>query len=313
MKEFIIFASFVFIITFVYGYMLVKQKSNSQPIYNEGPKWHQKKAGTPTKGGKIFVFPLLVVIAIIWFYTRDFSLLIMFITVLGTFLMGLMDDNGKIKGSDNQSGLSAKQKLALQFVLAIIVDIWFYKTTGLTGIVKLLGVIALPLVMMGLTNATNLTDGIDGLLGSVSICSFIPLFVISYMTGKFSLSFIILALLIGLLIFLFFNKYPAKIFMGDTGSLVIGAFFTFCCIDLNLGILGILLASIFIVEMLSVIIQVTYFRYTKRKYGEGKRLLLMAPLHHHLEKKGWSENKIDVVFCSIQIIISIIVIILYFL
>lgn len=312
LKDLIIFAAFCLIITLVYAMLLVKQKNNSQPIYEDGPKWHQAKAGTPTKGGKIFVFPLLVVTAYMWFMTKNPSLIILFVLTLGSFMIGLIDDNGKIKGNDNQSGLSAKQKLILQFVLAIILDIWFLKTYGYINPLNIMIALILPFISMGLTNATNLTDGIDGLLGTVSIITFIPLFIISFINNNESMTYTLLALIIGLLIFLFFNKNPAQIFMGDTGSLTIGCIYTFYCVQLHLGWLTILLASLYIIEMFSVIIQVGYFKYTKKKYGEGKRILLMAPLHHHLEKKGWSENKIDLVFGSIQILISIIVLIIYF-
>lgn len=311
MINYLIIIAITFAVCFIYANYLTKQKNSSQPIYDEGPKWHLAKQGTPTKGGKIFIIPTLVAILVLFFISKSFNLLILFIILLATFLSGLMDDNGKIKGSDNHAGLSAKQKLLIQLVIAIILDMWFFKTHPELNAITILALIALPLVFMGMTNATNLTDGLDGLLASVSIFAFIPLFLIASQINP-GYSLILLVFLIGLFVFLMVNKNPAKIFMGDTGSLSIGALFIFSCVYLNLNWLGILLGSIYIVEMFSVIIQVTYFRYTKKKYGEGKRILLMAPLHHHLEKLGWSENKIDLVFSLIQIVISTIVFILYF-
>lgn len=300
-----------FLFAYVYGYFLTKQHNANQPIYEDGPKWHASKQGTPTKGGKIFVIPTLIIILITYLNSFNFTYLILFIILLSTFLMGLIDDNGKISHANNESGLSAKQKLVIQFIIALIVDIWFFKTNSNLDLVTISALCLIPFVFVGMTNATNLTDGLDGLLASISIISFTALYFIAMLTKNSYYSLILLVFIICLLVFFLFNKNPAKIFMGDTGSLFIGAFFTFSCIYLKLGILGLLLGAVYIFEMFSVIIQVTYFRYTRKKYGEGKRLLLMAPFHHHLEKLGFSEKKIVLIFSIIQIAISLITVILY--
>lgn len=308
---FIICAVILFIGSIFYAKHLVTKSKSGQPIYNDGPKWHAKKSGTPTKGGKIFVIPLLIIIGIMFILTQEQTYLFLFVILGLTFFMGLIDDNNKINKKDNQSGLSSTQKLLIQFIIALILDYWFYITCGYNGIMLYICLILIPLVMMGLTNATNLTDGLDGLLGFVSLASFFPFLFISILTSN-TLFIIILSLfLLCLCVFLFYNKYPAKIFMGDTGSLVIGAFFMFNCIYFRLGWLGLLLGGIYIIEMFSVILQVTYFRYTKKKYGEGKRLLKMAPLHHHFEKMGISEVNIDYFFSGAQIIISTLVLLIY--
>ena len=286
-------------------YLLVKgDKKNSQPIYEDGPKWHKSKAGTPSKGGKIFVIPLLIGILIQYYLTREILYLIYFIALLVSFYLGLKDDNDKISKKDNQSGLKPWQKLIIQFLVAIMLVGIFSKLNTHTS----MALILFPFIMVGFSNATNFTDGIDGLLTSVSIIVFTTLLIISISVSSLLVG-PILMLLAGLLVFLYINKYPAKMFMGDTGSLVMGVFFTICIYQLNLGIMGILLGVVYIIEMLSVIFQVSYFKYTKRKYGEGKRLLIMAPIHHHFEKLGFSENKVVILFSVLQLIVSIVVII----
>ncbi len=303
----------IFLACFYYAKKLIKTNTDTQPIYEMGPSWHNNKAHTPTKGGKIFVIPLLLASLLTFLISKQTTFLILFIVILATFLLGLKDDNDKIKNQENQAGLSAKQKLIFQFLTSFILTFWFYKTTNLTSFSLILSIIILPFFCVGITNATNLTDGLDGLLASISSIVFIQLLLISNYQHNYYLSLIIIIFLIGLLTFLYFNKNPAQIFMGDTGSLVIGIFYVYCCLILHLGLIGIFYALLYIIEMFSVIIQVSYFRYTKKKDGVGKRLLLMAPLHHHFEKKGYSEKQIVLGFSLIQLIIILIPSIVYYL
>ena len=293
---------------FIYFY-LNKYKDNKQPIYDLGPSWHQKKGQTPTKGGIIFITPLLISLFLMAIYFHSIIYLLIFLAILFSFLLGLKDDNDKIKYHDNQKGLSPKKKLLVQFLIGLMFVIFYLLNTSQYNFFIISLILLFPFVLTGFSNATNFTDGLDGLCTSISIIVFSTLGIIAYQQGNL-LIIPIIVLLIGLLMFLLINKNPAKMFMGDTGSLAIGVFFAICIYQLNIVILGIFLGLTYIIEIVSVVLQVSFFKYTKNKYGEGRRLFKMAPLHHHFEKMNFSENKIVILFSIFQLMISFIV--LYF-
>lgn len=281
-----------------------------QPIYSDGPQWHEKKTGTPTMGGLAFLISISVTLAaasIIMFSQGErngaASLLISLVFSLSNGLIGVFDDLKKLRKKENK-GLSAKEKIILQVLAAtaflILRAVFLENPTGLSFSFGILdaGIFYYPaaiLLLVGLVNMANLTDGIDGLAGGVGFAAAVSIFYISCSLVTES-AFVSAAIIGGTLGFLFFNINPAKIFMGDTGSLFLGALIVSSCFMLSNPLVTLSVNSVYIIEGFSVILQVLCFKLT------GKRIFKMAPLHHHLEKSGWGENKI----CFASIILTII-------
>lgn len=329
-------AGFAFFISFILTlYLLPKfirwasAKNSYQPIYSLAPEHHQKKANTPTMGGIVFLFSTLLA-SILTVKIHDPFVIGAFLTLLGYLGIGLIDDFGKVIKKSNQSGLLAKQKFALQILLASIISLYLIKVAHLNTELyipfykyplldmKIFAIAFWTLVIVASSNAVNLTDGLDGLATVPSILALSTLAVITYITGNAVLSHylllpkvmgvgevsIIAAALIGSLIgFLWYNCHPAQVFMGDSGSLTIGAFIGYMAIISKSEILLILIGFVFVMEALSVIIQVASFKLRK------KRVFLMAPIHHHFEQKNWKESKIIVRFWIIALISNLIALI----
>lgn len=287
---------------------LLRRLKFGQIEREEGPQSHKVKAGTPTMGG--FIFLVSVVILGTYFSFKDLRILPLVLVTLGFALIGFLDDFLKIKRKHNE-GLTPKQKMVSILIVAGIFT-WYastYTTEAGTLILPFLGMdspITLPLVLSipfnifvlaAFTNAVNLTDGLDGLAGSVTTIVLLFYTVISRFNPDWDYIRLFSSVLAGgILGFLVYNLYPAKVFMGDTGSLALGGALAALSIvtgtPIFLGITGI----IYVVETLSVMIQVYYFKKTR------KRIFLMSPLHHHFEHKGWSEIKIVSVFTLVTII-----------
>lgn len=293
--------------------MIPKLKAlGGQPIYEGGPSWHSKKSGTPTMGGLGFVTVMVLALtpAGILFIQRGrndegIALLLCLGFALLNSLVGIIDDGKKLKRRQNE-GLKPYQKLILQTVFASLFLLLRALLLDDSGIglnifgIKL-GAFYYPLavlILVGITNFANLTDGIDGLASGVAIGIGISFFYISY-SLSYSTTMICSSLIGAILGFLIFNIHPAKIFMGDTGSLFLGA------LAIGMGFTlespAVLLPSygVYIAEGLSVILQVGFYKLTKR------RIFKMAPLHHHLEKCGWSENRICIVAIVLTVLTSI--------
>jgi phospho-N-acetylmuramoyl-pentapeptide-transferase len=304
----------------------------------EAPEGHRKKAGTPTMGGLIILFAILGP-ALLWADLRNgYILLIIFVTVaLGA--VGFLDDYLKVVRK-KPKGLIEEYKLVGQLMVGLVVglviylypqfidaDLWKYKSSTTVPFFKHkeleLGLFYIPLVVfviMATSNAVNLTDGLDGLAaGTVGIVG-MTLAVMTYISGRADLSqyltipflrgngelSIYCAALVGASLgFLWFNAYPAQVFMGDTGSLALGGAIGALCVLMKKELLLPTLGGVFLMETVSVIVQRSYFKYTKRKYGEGRRVFRMAPLHHHFEMLGWSEPKIVTRFYIIAILLMI--------
>tara|TARA_Y100001978_G_C23646661_1_gene411170 strand:- start:106 stop:1173 length:1068 start_codon:yes stop_codon:yes gene_type:complete len=302
-----------------FGLKYLKQNNFFQSIRIEGPISHFKKARTPTMGG-VFIIPLFLLVVLI----LDFPLLgikINFlITIFGFFLIGIMDDYLSIKNKKNL-GLKVKEKLILQvFVTSIFI---FYQNdyaplnTNINlvdGLRINIEEFIIPLsifTIIALSNSLNLTDGLDGLASgcsSIVFCGLGTEILLNNENYIFSLlSFCMSGLCLG---FLRFNRYPAKIFMGDAGSLSIGAIIGIICVVTNSFFTTLIISGIFVVESLSVLFQVSYFKITKRFYKKGKRLFLMTPLHHHFELKGIKEKKLVENFWIINIFLVIFSIVL---
>lgn len=292
------------VILYYLGMPILKKLKARQAIREEGPKAHKIKSGTPTMGG-IFMIVAFILVSLLNGIISIQSLLFMFIAV-GHGVLGFLDDF--IKASKKRNlGLTAKQKLAGQFLLSILFCygiVEFLKIPTAISIPFLnfdisLGLLYYPfvvLVIIGASNAVNLTDGLDGLAAGCCTIAFAAYAVYCYLNGYVQLSYMCLIVVGCCIGFLFFNYHPAKVFMGDTGSLFLGGTIAAVSILTRTELLLVLFGLIFVVEALSVIIQVTSFKLYK------KRVFKMSPIHHHFELSGWNEVKVVWVFWFVELI-----------
>ena len=301
-----------------------------QPIKTvDGPKWHEKKQGTPTMGGFMFIIStVLTSVAGYWIYRwktgvdttdkasfKPFYLLLAVVLFSVAFgVIGFIDDYTKVARKNND-GLTPWQKIAIQLVVSVgflaaihffgdgatSIDLGFWRSPSL-GIFYY--ILMIPVIIY-LTNAVNLTDGVDGLCGSVTFVAMLIFTVCCSIIKQNEMTCFTMALAGGCLGFLLWNLNPAKCFMGDTGSMFLGAAVTGVGLILHKHLLLLLVALVYILEALSVMIQVSYFKYTKKKYGEGKRIFKMTPIHHHFEMSGFSEYKIVITFSLFGIIFGV--------
>jgi len=319
------------LITLVLGKWIIsklEQYEIGQVIRNDGPETHEEKKGTPTMGGVLILFAFFTSM-IIWGDWKNPFLWIVIVTALLFSLIGFIDDYLKIK-KQNSDGLSRRQKIAAQSISTILICIWLLslnsKTIGAELLVPFFKDLVIPLnafgflivgwfAIVGGSNSVNLTDGLDGLAIMPVIIISAALAVFAYIGGNYNFSaylnmpfmpgtgeiFVVCAALIGSGFgFLWFNTYPAEIFMGDTGSLSLGAILAVIAIIVHQEILLILMGGIFVAEALSVIIQIGYYKQTQ------KRFFRMAPIHHHFEKLGLKEPKIIVRFWIVTLILVLI-------
>lgn len=310
----------VLIFSLIYMKFFIKflsKKNIVQPIYEDAPEIHQQKSGTLTMGGfplitTVLLFSIIYGIFLSNYVNRLAYLLIFSVVICGYGFIGFRDDYLKITNRKNESGLTPIQKLVLQFLVSFIVIMILIANNFDTTLNFVLFsanfhnlyYLVIPVMIVGYSNASNLTDGLDGLLASISIIIFTILTLCAINLENSFIIYFNLILIASLLGFLFYNRNPAKIFMGDTGSLVIGAIFAVECILLKVEIVSLIIGFCYILEVVSVALQVLYFKYTKKKYGEGRRIFLMAPLHHHFEKKGIKERNVVLMFCVIQVVFS---------
>ena len=319
------------LITLVLGKWIIsklEQYEIGQVIRDDGPETHEEKKGTPTMGGVLILFAFFTSM-IIWGDWKNPFLWIVIVTALLFSSIGFIDDYLKIK-KQNSDGLSRRQKIALQSISTILICIWLLslnsKTIGAELLVPFFKDLVIPLnafgflivgwfAIVGGSNSVNLTDGLDGLAIMPVIIISAALAVFAYIGGNYNFSaylnmpfmpgtgeiFVVCAALIGSGFgFLWFNTYPAEIFMGDTGSLSLGAILAVIAIIVHQEILLILMGGIFVAEALSVIIQIGYYKQTQ------KRFFKMAPIHHHFEKLGLKEPKIIVRFWIVTLILVLI-------
>lgn len=287
----------------------LKKLKFGQSIREEGPKSHMKKTGTPTMGGLTFLLATIVVTIIALFYVEQVGplILLLFVT-LGFGLIGFIDDYIIVVKKNNQ-GLTSKQKFLAQIAIAVVFYIvsvilpnYEFETainipfTDWSLPLSVFYIIFIVFWQVGFSNAVNLTDGLDGLSTGLSIIAFGFYATLSFILDKPEIGLFCLVMLASLFGFLIYNKYPAKVFMGDTGSLALGGIFATISIMLNQEITLLLIGLVFVIETLSVMLQVTSFKLT------GKRIFKMSPLHHHFELVGWSEWKIVLVFWAIGIV-----------
>lgn len=277
-----------------------------QSIRECGPASHMKKSGTPTMGGLMMLAALII--ALLWGQFTPHVIIALVLTV-GHAVIGFIDDYIKVVMKRNL-GLTAKQKFLLQFILAgayvYFAETHIQNTELWVPFVNMtvdLGwgyyVLAF-LLLVGTTNAVNLTDGLDGLVSFVSLPVTMVFAFIAYMQGMLDLCGFSLGLTGACLGFLLFNRHPAQVFMGDTGSLALGGAVAAMALLTHTELLLVIVGGIYVAEALSVIIQVTYFR-----FSGGKRIFRMAPLHHHFELGGWKEVKVVRVFTLVSCVLSI--------
>ncbi|WP_374335035.1 phospho-N-acetylmuramoyl-pentapeptide-transferase [Leeia sp.] len=305
-----------------------------QPIRDDGPQTHLSKAGTPTMGGTLILLSLAVT-TLLWADLRNHYVWLLLLVTLGTGAIGFIDDYKKVVHK-NPKGLSARAKMIGQSAIALIAGYWLathgsfalsdFKETAAqtTLLVPFFKTVAIPfglvgfmvltyLVIVGSSNAVNLTDGLDGLAIMPSVMVAGGLAVFAYVAGNMlharHLGFPFLpgtgevVIYCGALVgaglgFLWFNAYPAEVFMGDVGALAIGAGLGTVAVIVRQEIVFAIMGGVFVVEAVSVMLQVAYF-----KYSGGKRIFLMAPLHHHYEKKGWKETQVVVRFWIITMML----------
>lgn len=285
-----------------------------QSIREVGPSWHNSKNGTPVMGGIAFILAGLVCVVLFgWkaMMTGEYTQLLVFAFALAYGLIGFADDFIKVKKKRNL-GLTAKQKLLLQLVAAAVYLFLLKRSGALTcdlyipfwnvtfEIPWLVYFFFALFVIVGCVNAVNLTDGVDGLSSGVTIPVMIFFAVFAYLWGEETLALIPASLVGGLAAFLFYNFHPAKVFMGDTGSLFLGGAVCGLAFALDMPLVLILVGLVYICETLSVMLQVTCFKLT-----HGKRIFKMTPIHHHFEMCGWSEIKIWTVFVSVTCVMCL--------
>lgn len=296
---------------------------------------HGAKAGTPTMGG-VLLLGAVIVSSLLWARPDNMAVWLLIFTLLYCGGLGFWDDYLKVS-KKNSAGVSEKTKLVAQGILAVIVAAFFllnpavevqaralympfYKDPLIInlGIVGTLGFFAL--VIVGASNAVNLTDGLDGLAAGCTCTAALAYAVLSYVCGHVTiaryldipfypfageLTVICMALVGASFGFLWFNCHPAKMFMGDTGSLAIGGMLGVTAICTKQEMLLVVVGGVFVIEAVSVLIQRTWFKITKKRYGEGRRVFLMSPLHHHFELKGWKENTVIVRFWILSIMFAL--------
>ena len=309
--SFIVSLVFTFVITVVLARVFIpvlKSIKMGQKILDIGPRWHKGKEGTPTMGGLFFIAGAAIPVITFAIYRRDFALVIHYLFVLFNGMIGFVDDYVKFFKKQNE-GLTAIQKLILQFAVTAAYLVALYFSDGLSTTVALpftdtsvdLGVFYYIILLVGIVftvNSTNLTDGIDGLCSSVTAVSMVFLSVLAIKSGNAEAGILTGTMLGGALGFLVYNFHPAKVFMGDTGSLYMGACVCAAAMMLDVPILLFFVGIIYYVESVSVVIQVISYKLTK------KRVFKMTPIHHHFEMCGWNEVKIVLVFSAVTAVFA---------
>ena len=327
------------LISFIFGPLILRKLNQLQikeEIRDHGPDSHKKKKGTPTMGGLIILTAIIIPTLLLADLTNPYIEILLMSTIwMG--LIGFIDDYLK-SVKKLKKGLIARYKLTGQILLGLIITLWIYNTPAWDNIRTVTSVpflkdsvidfgLLYPLMILfvvsGTSNAVNLTDGLDGLATGLLAISFSVFAVIAYISGRVDFSdylniiylpgagelTIFSAACVGACLgYLWFNAAPAQIFMGDVGSLSTGAALGTLAILLKKEFLLVIIGGVFVAEAISVILQVSYFRYTKKKYGEPKKLFLMAPIHHHFELKGWPESRIVIRFWIIGLLLALLTI-----
>ena len=283
-----------------------------QSIREIGPTWHNYKAGTPMMGGLMFIFASIIVLLCNIPFMEDYSVFYVLILSLCFGFVGFLDDYAKLKKKQNE-GLTSAQKFMLQLAVSALFLYVMYRSGSMSTALyipffnvsiqlhPIVYIFLAMFIMVGCDNAVNLTDGVDGLSSSVTLPVMVFFTAAAVSMGRFDLALLPASLVGGLIAYLFYNWHPAKVFMGDTGSLFLGGVVCALAFALDMPLVLIFVGFVYICETLSVILQVGYFKLT-----HGKRLFKMAPIHHHFEKCGWKEEKIVIIFAAVSAVMCFI-------
>jgi len=298
------------VLTAAFGLVLLpvlRALKAGQSIREVGPVWHNYKSGTPMMGGLMFIASIVICLVINLIGMQVYTVFFVLALALCFGLVGFLDDFFKLKYKRNL-GLTSGQKAMLQMAVSALYLYLLYKQDVLScniyvpfadvsfQVHPLVYIFFAMFVLVGGVNAVNITDGVDGLCGSVTIPVMVFFAVVAIARGQYDLALLPAGLTGGLIAYLFYNWHPAKVFMGDTGSLFLGGVVCGLAFALDMPLILIIVGFIYMVETLSVILQVGYFKIT-----HGKRIFKMAPIHHHFEMSGWKEEKIVVVFTLITV------------
>ena len=299
----------------LFGYLLIpilRALKVGQSIREVGPIWHNYKAGTPMMGGLMFIFASILVLLCNLPFMEDFSVFYVLILSLCFGFVGFLDDFAKMKKKQNE-GLTSIQKFMLQLAVSALFLYIMYRSGAMSTEMYIpFFHVSIPLhpivyiflsmfIMVGCDNAVNITDGVDGLSSSVTLPVMVFFTALAVKQGKYDLALLPASLVGGLVAYLFYNWHPAKVFMGDTGSLFLGGVVCALAFALDMPLILIFVGFVYICETVSVILQVGYFKLT-----HGKRLFKMAPIHHHFEKCGWKEEKIVIIFSAVSAVMCVI-------
>ena len=302
------------VLTGVIGYFLLpvlRALKAGQSIREVGPTWHNYKAGTPMMGGLMFILAAIICLVGNLFSTADYTGFYVLALSLCFGLVGFLDDFFKLKFKRNL-GLTSAQKAMLQMAVSALYLYLLYKQGVMScdlyipfvdvtfTIHPLVYIFFAMFVMVGCVNAVNLTDGVDGLSSSVTVPVMVFFTAAAIAKEKWDLALLPAALTGGLIAYLFYNWHPAKVFMGDTGSLFLGGVVCALSFALDMPLILLLVGFVYIMETLSVILQVAYFKLT-----HGKRIFKMAPIHHHFEMCGWKEEKIVLIFTAVSVVMCV--------
>jgi len=323
MDRALILASISFLLAVVWGPLLIRilrHYNIGKRIRIDGPRGHRSKLGTPTMGGLMVVVPVMLITVALNIYNLlgrtviGRSILVPLGVMLAYALIGAVDDIAGVRGMRRGEGYSARRKVVWEVLLTLGVTVAMLVTrmqfagqVGVPGVRRAvdLGWAWVPIaafVILGSANAVNLTDGLDGLAGIIVASAFVAYGIIALLQGQYYLVRFCFTVVGACFAFLWYNAHPAQMFMGDTGSLALGATLGTVALMTGQWLLLPLVALVPVAETVSVILQVLYFKYTKRRFGQGRRLFKMSPLHHHFELLGWSETQVVQRFWLVELL-----------
>ena len=317
----LILASISFLMVVFWGgpYIgLLKRWHVGKRIRIDGPSGHQTKMGTPTMGGVLITVPVILITLALNIYNLigntvlGRSILVPLGVMIAYAVLGALDDWAGVKGVRRGEGFTARFKMEIELVLTFVVALVMYygldlHSIAIPGIPEKIdiGLFYIPIAMfiiIGSANAANLTDGLDGLAGIIMASTFVAYAIIADLQGQIYLERFCFTIVGASFAFLWFNAHPAELMMGDTGSLALGSTLGVVALMTGQWLIWPIVMLMPVAITLSVIIQVGYFKYTKKKYGEGRRVFKMAPLHHHFELLGWSETQVVQRFWLVQLL-----------
>lgn len=323
MDRALILASISFLLAVVWGPLLIRilrYYRIGKRIRIDCPDDHENKMGTPTMGGLMIVVPVILITLVLNIYNLlgrtviGRSILVPLSVLVIYAVVGGLDDIAGVRGVRRGAGLTAKRKLIWEIpltlgiaVVMLLTDVQFAGQVGVPGLPTMvdLGWVWVPFaafVILGSANAVNLTDGLDGLAGIIVASAFAAYGILAELQGQFYLIQFCFTVVGGCFAFLWYNAHPAQMFMGDTGSLALGAALGTVALMTGQWLLLPVIALVPVAETLSVVIQVLYFKYTKRRFGKGRRVFKMSPLHHHFELLGWSETQVVQRFWLVELL-----------